>query len=162
MYEYSAGKPGLITVRQAAALCGKDPETIRRWIWSGKIKAQKLGNQLFLEKSQLTGCVRETAVAEYKTDAGPGSRGRFGELSHENGGAVKGSADAGAPGGSTPGGYMKIAGERGRGTNATGMSEGEWWERARALRERMRVRGMKPIDAAETIRMLREERTREL
>ena len=28
-----------ITVRQAAKECGRNPETIRRWIWSGKLAA---------------------------------------------------------------------------------------------------------------------------
>ncbi len=41
----------LISVRQAATECGRNMETIRRWIWSGKLPAQKLGNQLFIKWS---------------------------------------------------------------------------------------------------------------
>jgi len=28
-------------------------ETVRRWIWAGKLPAQKLGNQLFINRSDL-------------------------------------------------------------------------------------------------------------
>jgi excisionase family DNA binding protein len=43
----------IMTVRQAARECGKNPETIRRWIWSGKLAAKKSGNQLFVKKTEL-------------------------------------------------------------------------------------------------------------
>jgi len=41
----------LVTVREAARERGRNMETVRRWIWSGKLPAQKLGNQLFIKKS---------------------------------------------------------------------------------------------------------------
>ena len=43
----------LISVREAAMECGRNMETVRRWIWSGKLPAQKLGNQLFIKRSDL-------------------------------------------------------------------------------------------------------------
>lgn len=43
----------LVTVRQAALECGRNMETVRRWIWSGKLPAQKLGNQLFIKRGDL-------------------------------------------------------------------------------------------------------------
>ncbi len=43
----------LITVREAAKECGRAEETVRRWVWSGKLKARKLGNQLYINKSDL-------------------------------------------------------------------------------------------------------------
>ena len=43
----------LISVREAAKECDRNPETIRRWIWSGKLPAEKLGNQLFIRRSIL-------------------------------------------------------------------------------------------------------------
>lgn len=43
----------IISVREAAQQCGRNPETIRRWIWSGKLPAEKLGNQLFVKRSNL-------------------------------------------------------------------------------------------------------------
>ncbi|MBM3155439.1 MAG: helix-turn-helix domain-containing protein [Chloroflexi bacterium] len=49
----SESKERLITVREAAAEYGKNMETVRRWIWSGKLPAQKLGNQLFIKRSDL-------------------------------------------------------------------------------------------------------------
>lgn len=44
----------LLTVRQVAQACGRSPETVRRWIWEGKLPAQKLGNQLFVAAADLT------------------------------------------------------------------------------------------------------------
>lgn len=43
----------LITVREAARECHRTTETVRRWIWEGKLPAQKLGNQLFVRRSDL-------------------------------------------------------------------------------------------------------------
>lgn len=40
-----------VTVREAANKSGRNMETVRRWIWSGKLPAQKLGNQLFIRRS---------------------------------------------------------------------------------------------------------------
>jgi excisionase family DNA binding protein len=49
----SADPEDLITVREAARLCRRNPETVRRWIWAGKLPAQKLGNQLFVKRGDL-------------------------------------------------------------------------------------------------------------
>ncbi|MEK7872472.1 MAG: helix-turn-helix domain-containing protein [Chloroflexota bacterium] len=43
----------LITVREAARACGRNPETVRRWIWDGKLPARKLGNQLFVRRADI-------------------------------------------------------------------------------------------------------------
>ena len=43
----------LITVREAARQCHRATETVRRWIWEGKLPAQKLGNQLFIKRADL-------------------------------------------------------------------------------------------------------------
>jgi len=43
----------LITVREAARVCRRTTETVRRWIWEGKLPAQKLGNQLFIKRGDL-------------------------------------------------------------------------------------------------------------
>lgn len=45
---------GLITVREAARACQRTTETVRRWIWEGKLPAQKIGNQLFIKRDDLT------------------------------------------------------------------------------------------------------------
>ena len=54
----------LISVREAAKECGRNPETVRRWIWSGKLPAEKLGNQLFVRTSSLTSLCREMAIQQ--------------------------------------------------------------------------------------------------
>lgn len=43
----------LMTVREAARECRRAAETIRRWVWEGKLPAQKLGNQLFVKRADL-------------------------------------------------------------------------------------------------------------
>ncbi len=42
----------LLTVREVARACGRSEETVRRWIWSGKLPARKLGNQLFVSAEE--------------------------------------------------------------------------------------------------------------
>lgn len=62
----------LLSVREVARICGKSEETVRRWIWSGKLRATKLGNQLFVSRADIPGHeplrVGE-AVATYETDS---------------------------------------------------------------------------------------------
>jgi excisionase family DNA binding protein len=99
----------LISVREAARICGRNAETIRRWIWDGKLPAEKLGNQLFIKRSALDSYCREKATIQYKAEP-------------------------------------KV----------------DFLERAIALRQRMKKRGVKPINAAELIRQMREERMNEL
>lgn len=50
----------MITVPQAARKTGRDPETIRRWIRSGKLRAKKIGTQHLIEEVDL----EETLVDE--------------------------------------------------------------------------------------------------
>lgn len=49
----------LIDVRQAAALVGRNPETIRRWIWSGRLRAGKRGNRYLMRKVDLSAAAGE-------------------------------------------------------------------------------------------------------
>lgn len=39
-----------LDVRQAAALVNRHPETIRRWVWSGKLAATRVGTRLMVER----------------------------------------------------------------------------------------------------------------
>jgi excisionase family DNA binding protein len=105
----TSAKDSLVSVREAAQLCGRNMETVRRWIWAGKLPAQKLGNQLFIKKSALDNYCRETATKQYQAE-----------------------------------------------------KKEDFLERAIALRNRIRARGVKPIDAAKLIRQMREERMNEL
>jgi excisionase family DNA binding protein len=43
----------MLTVPQAARRAGRDPETIRRWIRSGRLRAQKVGTQHIIESDDL-------------------------------------------------------------------------------------------------------------
>ena len=43
----------MLTVQEAARRVARDPETIRRWIRSGKLRARKLGNQHAIEEADL-------------------------------------------------------------------------------------------------------------
>lgn len=43
----------MLTVPEAARKTGKDPETIRRWIRSGKLRANKVGTQHVIAEEDL-------------------------------------------------------------------------------------------------------------
>ena len=45
----------MITVPEAARRLGRNPETIRRWIRSGRLKASKVGTQHVIEEADLAG-----------------------------------------------------------------------------------------------------------
>ncbi len=60
-----------VSVRGAARECGRNAETVRRWIWAGKLPAEKLGNQLFIKRKDLDSYCRETAVKKYKAEPKP-------------------------------------------------------------------------------------------
>jgi excisionase family DNA binding protein len=40
----------MLTVPEAAKRVGRDPETVRRWIRSGKLAAKKIGQQHFVDE----------------------------------------------------------------------------------------------------------------
>jgi excisionase family DNA binding protein len=53
----------MLTVPEAARRAGRNPETIRRWIREGKLRARKVGTQHVLEESDLAeamGSFRQT------------------------------------------------------------------------------------------------------
>jgi excisionase family DNA binding protein len=43
----------MITVPQAAERVGRDPETIRRWIRAGRLRARKVGTQHIVDEADL-------------------------------------------------------------------------------------------------------------
>jgi excisionase family DNA binding protein len=43
----------MLDVRRAAALTGRHPETIRRWVWSGRLAARREGNRLLIVREDL-------------------------------------------------------------------------------------------------------------
>ena len=55
---------GTVDVNEAAAAVGRSPETVRRWIWSGKLAAQKQGRRLMISRHELAAFVAEHDRAE--------------------------------------------------------------------------------------------------
>lgn len=43
----------MLTVPEAADRAGRDPETVRRWIRSGKLRARKVGTQHVIDEKDL-------------------------------------------------------------------------------------------------------------
>lgn len=75
----------LLTVREVARRCHRSEETVRRWIWSGRLPARKLGNQLFVQAGDLARIeprprVSEAAVAYRPRVIGGTSFGRRGSM----------------------------------------------------------------------------------
>jgi excisionase family DNA binding protein len=52
-----------ITVREAAHRTHRSPETIRRWIWSGRLPAIKRGNTYYVDVAHLDGLAVELGAA---------------------------------------------------------------------------------------------------
>src|SRR5207244_5488687 len=42
-----------LDIRAAARLTGRSTETVRRWVWSGRLRARKLGRRLFVLRSDV-------------------------------------------------------------------------------------------------------------
>jgi len=49
-----------LTVPEAARRVGKNPETVRRWIREGKLRAHKVGTQHVIEEADLEQLERES------------------------------------------------------------------------------------------------------
>jgi len=49
----------MLTVPEAALRAGRDPETIRRWIRSGRLRARKIGTQHVIEEADLAVSIGE-------------------------------------------------------------------------------------------------------
>lgn len=51
----------MLTVPEAARRAGKNPETIRRWIREGKLRARKVGTQHVLEEDDLAEAMEQSS-----------------------------------------------------------------------------------------------------
>jgi excisionase family DNA binding protein len=51
----------MLTVPDAARRVGRDPETIRRWIRSGRLRARKIGTQHVIDEADLKAVVDESS-----------------------------------------------------------------------------------------------------
>jgi excisionase family DNA binding protein len=54
---------GLVDVREAAALAGRAPETIRRWVWSGRLPARRSGRKLLVDRGDVLRIAARGAAA---------------------------------------------------------------------------------------------------
>lgn len=50
----------MLTVPEAARRVGRDPETVRRWIRAGRLRATKIGTQHMIEEEDLDQATGET------------------------------------------------------------------------------------------------------
>lgn len=48
----------LLDVRAAASLVHRNPETVRRWVWSGRLPATRSGHRLFVVREDVEALVR--------------------------------------------------------------------------------------------------------
>ena len=65
-YAGVVGAGELLDVRAAAALLARNPETVRRWIWSGRLPARRDGSKLLVARADLDalpGASPRTALA---------------------------------------------------------------------------------------------------
>jgi excisionase family DNA binding protein len=61
-----------LTVPEAARRAGRSPETIRRWIWSGRLPSEKVGNQHVIEEAALEALLPAAREAEREPIDVPG------------------------------------------------------------------------------------------
>lgn len=66
-----------LTVPQAARRMGRSPETIRRWIWSGKLSSEKVGNQHLVDEADLGALEAASEVDEGDVVNVPGPWGEW-------------------------------------------------------------------------------------
>ncbi len=68
-----------VTVREAALRTHRSPETIRRWIWSGRLPAVKRGNTYYVDVAHLEGMVVEMEAGSHAAQSpGPARPGSLG------------------------------------------------------------------------------------
>ena len=52
----------MLTVPEAARRAGRDPETIRRWIRLGRLRARKVGTQYVIEEDDLVAVLDDSEM----------------------------------------------------------------------------------------------------
>ncbi|MEP6526728.1 MAG: helix-turn-helix domain-containing protein [Nocardioidaceae bacterium] len=57
----------MVTVREAAELAERTPETIRRWVWSGRLPARRDGHRLLLDRQDVLHLVDSGTAAGAST-----------------------------------------------------------------------------------------------
>jgi excisionase family DNA binding protein len=56
-----------IDVTAAAAIAGRSAETVRRWVWTGRLRAHKAGKKLLIERSDLDRLLKSDGRAHMMT-----------------------------------------------------------------------------------------------
>jgi len=54
----------MVEVREAAQLARRTPETIRRWVWTGRLTATKEGNRLLLRRDDVNALATGDGVVD--------------------------------------------------------------------------------------------------
>lgn len=54
----------MLDVRETAQVAGRTPETVRRWIWSGRLTARRHGNKLLVARVDVDDLVRGGAAPQ--------------------------------------------------------------------------------------------------
>ena len=49
-----------LDVIAAASVAGRSAETVRRWVWSGRLRAHKRGNKLLIDRSDLERLIKSS------------------------------------------------------------------------------------------------------
>jgi excisionase family DNA binding protein len=52
-----------LDVAAAAAVAGRSAETVRRWVWSGRLRAHRRGNKLLIARSDLDRLLRSSGIS---------------------------------------------------------------------------------------------------
>ena len=60
----------MLDVREAAQLAGRTPETVRRWVWSGRLSAVRQGNRLLMSRREVDELVRGVSTSQPPSLAG--------------------------------------------------------------------------------------------
>jgi len=53
----------LIEVGRAAMLVGRHPETVRRWVWSGRLSAERSGRRLLVARREVQAMAGSTTAS---------------------------------------------------------------------------------------------------
>jgi hypothetical protein len=154
----------LINVREAARQCGRNAETIRRWIWGGKLPAEKLGNQLFIKKKNFALFCRETATLVYRPEPNTGFLEQAEKLRRKFKARGEKPINTGKLTGQMREEHMNELDERYTYNSAEIKATGTagFIERAIQFRKKLKARGYPGIDAAGLVRKTREGRMSEL
>ncbi len=87
-------------MREAAERTGRSAETIRRWIWSGRLPATKRGNTYYVDVMHLQGVAAEMGISTHTAQGLPSGRlaAWLAEVDQWKSGLAATAGRAGAPG----------------------------------------------------------------